>query len=158
MMTAWRVLKAKHRKAAFTGEGARIYGGRWNPAGVPVVYTAESLSLATLEIIVHLERIDLLRQHFVKIPVTFDDVLVYALPREKLPEDWNRLPPAETTQRIGYEWITQASFPILKVPSTVIPEEHNFLLNPTHPDFQSVSIGEARRFDFDSRLVENMAK
>lgn len=158
MITAWRVLKAKHRKTAFTGEGARIYGGRWNPAGVPVVYTAESLSLATLEIIVHLERMDLLRQRFVKIPVAFDDALVCVLPREKLPDDWNRLPPAETSQRIGGEWIAQARFPILKVPSTVIPEEHNFLLNPTYPDFQSISIGEARRFDFDSRLVENTAK
>lgn len=154
MITAWRVLKAKHGQTAFTGEGARIYGGRWNPPGYPVVYTAESLSLATLEILVHLQKVELLHQRFVNIPVTFDEALVFVLPREKLPEDWNRLPPPETTQRIGVEWIIQARFPILRVPSTIIPEEHNFLLNPIHPDFPFIHIGEARRFELDPRLIE----
>ena len=108
MTAAWRVLKAKHQKTGFTGEGARIYGGRWNPIGIPVIYTAESLSLATLEIIVHLEREELLRQRFVKIPVTFDTNLVLTLSRRKLPKNWNQLPPSEATQRIGHEWVLQA--------------------------------------------------
>ena len=154
MITAWRVLKATHQKTAFTGEGARIYGGRWNPIGIPVIYTAESLSLATLEIIVHLEREDLLHQQFVKTPVTFDTHLVLTLSRRKLPKDWNHLPPSEATQRIGHEWVLQAESSILKIPSTVTKEEHNFLFNPNHPDFRSIKIGNPQHFEFDPRLVE----
>ena len=154
MITAWRVLKSKHQKMAFTGAGARIYGGRWNPIGIPVIYTAESLSLATLEIIVHLERGELFYQQFVKIPVTFHSSQIFTISRKELPKDWRNLPPPESTQHIGYEWIVQAKFAILKVPSTVTNEEHNYLLNPHHPDFRTIVIGDPQLFEFDSRLKE----
>ena len=85
MMTAWRIAKQKHQSTGLSGEGARIYGGRWNPIGTPVIYAAESLSLATLEIIVHLEREQLLNKRFVKIPVTFETSLVVPLSRKRLP-------------------------------------------------------------------------
>ena len=154
MITAWRIAKQKHQFAGHSGEGARLYGGRWNPIGVPVIYTAESLSLATLEIIVHLEREQLLYKRFVKIPVTFETSLVYSLPRKKLPEDWGSLPPSESTQKIGQKWIEQAKYSILKIPSTVIREEYNFLINPAHPDFSAIEFGEPQRFEFDERLIE----
>ncbi len=151
-LTAWRVIKKKHRRTAFKGDGARIYGGRWNPVGTSVVYTAESLSLATLEIVVHLEREELIYTHFLKIPVTFDARMVTALSRNTLPKDWNRLPPSESTQKIGYKWISQSKFAVLKVPSTIIIEEYNYLINPNHPDFTGMKIGKAQRFKFDPRL------
>jgi len=154
MTTAWRIAKQKHLSAGLSGEGARIYGGRWNPAGVPVIYAAESLSLAALEIIVHLEREQLLYHRYVKIPVTFKNSLVYTLPRKKLPEDWDSLPPSESTQKMGRKWIEQAKHAILKIPSTVIREEHNYLINPAHPDFSAIEIGKPRRFEFDQRLIE----
>ena len=152
-LTVWRVIKKKHRRTAFKGDGARIYGGRWNPVGTSVVYTAESLSLATLEIVVHLEREELLYRHFLKIPVTFDSLQVTALNRNTLPKDWNRLPPSESTQKIGYKWISQSKFAVLKVPSTIILEEYNYLINPNHHDFVGMKIGKPQRFKFDPRLA-----
>ena len=151
-VTAWRVIKKKHLRTAFKGDGARIYGGRWNPAGTPVIYTAESLSLATLEIVVHLERAELLYTSFIKIPITFDAHTVHKVKRRALPNDWNRLPPSESTQKIGYQWILQSKFAVLKVPSTVIEEEYNYLMNPNHHDFSRMKIGKPQQYKFDPRL------
>lgn len=158
MTTVWRIAKQKHQFAGLSGEGARIYGGRWNPIGTPVIYTAESLSLATLEIIVHLEREQLLYNRFVKIPVTFESSLVFPLSRKKLCQDWDSLPPSESTQKIGQQWIERAKHTILKIPSTVIKEEHNFLINPAHPDFSVIQFGEPQRFEFDERLIEKYTR
>lgn len=154
MITSWRIVKDKHRHIAFSGEGARIYGGRWNPVGVPAISTAESLSLATLEILVHLENEQLLYQRFVKIPVSFDPSLIYSISRKDLPPDWNCLPPSESTQTIGLKWIRQAKHAILKVPSTVTSEEHNYIINPNHSDFTKIIIGKPKKFEFDARLIE----
>ncbi len=154
MITAWRIVKEKHQRTAFTGEGARQYGGRWNPIGIPVIYTAESLALATLEIIVHLGKEELLYQHFIKIPVSFNASEVFTFPRRKLPKDWAQLPPSESTQTIGHKWIMQAEYAILKVPSTIIKEEHNFLINPNHPNYPTMTIGDPQQFEFDPRLIE----
>jgi RES domain-containing protein len=158
MIAAWRIAKQKHQSTGQSGEGARIYGGRWNPIGIPVIYTAESLSLATLEIIVHLEREQLLYKRFVKIPVTFESSLVFPLSRKKLPKDWASLPPSESTQKIGQKCIEQAIHAILKIPSTVVQEEHNFLINPAPPDFSAIEFGEPQRFEFDERLIEKYAR
>jgi RES domain-containing protein len=154
MTTAWRIAKQIHHSTDLGGEGARLYGGRWNPIGTPVIYAAESLSLATLEIIVHLEREQLLYKRFVKIPVTFESSLVFSLSRNKLPRDWDSLPPSESTQKLGQKWVEQAKHTILKIPSTVIREEHNFLINPGHPDFSVIEFGNPQRFEFDERLIE----
>jgi RES domain-containing protein len=158
MITAWRIAKQTYQFTGSSGEGARIYGGRWNPIGIPAIYTAESLSLATLEIIVHLEREQLLYKRFVKIPVTFETSLVFPLSRKKRPKDWNSLPPSESTQKIGQKWIEQAKHAVLKIPSTVISEEHNFLINPAHPDFSAIEIGKPQRFEFDERLIEKYTR
>ncbi len=121
--------------------------------GTSVVYTAESLSLATLEIVVHLEREELFYTRFLKILVTFDSSQVTVLSRNTLPKDWNRLPPSESTQKIGYKWISRSKFAVLKVPSTIIMEEYNYLINPNHPDFAGMKIGKSQRFKFDPRLA-----
>lgn len=156
MITAWRIVKEKHQREAFTGEGARLYGGRWNPTGIPVIYTAESLSLATLEIIVHLGGEELLCRRFIKIPVSFNASEVFTFPRRKLPKDWTRLPPSESTQIIGHKWIVQTEYAVLKVPCTIIKEDHNFLINPNHPNFSAMKIGKPQRFEFDPRLIEKL--
>jgi RES domain-containing protein len=154
MITAWRIVKEKHQRTAFTGKGSRQYGGRWNPTGIPVIYTAESLALATLEIIVHLGKEELLYQHFIRIPVSFNASEVFTFPRRKLPKDWAQVPPSESTQTIGQKWIMQAEYAILKVPSTIIKEEHNFLINPNHPNYPTMKIGDPQQFEFDPRLIE----
>jgi RES domain-containing protein len=157
-ITSWRIVKAKHSAKAFEGQGARLYGGRWNPVGVPVIYTAQSISLALLEILVHLEREELLYQHFVKIPVSFDSSLVQVVKHQHLPEDWDHLPPSLSTQTIGRKWIQTSKFAVLKVPSTIVREEHNYLINPLHADVVKLSIGKIQSFDLDKRLINSLSK
>jgi RES domain-containing protein len=151
-ITAWRIVKFQHTKTAFDGEGARIAGGRWNKIGTPMIYTAGSLALAALETIVHLPKGELLKKLFFHIPVQFDSDLVFALNPPDLPADWDCIPPSEATQAIGTDWILKKRSVILKVPSTIIREESNYLINPVHPDFKMLSFGSPERFTFDPRI------
>lgn len=151
-ITAWRIVMAKHKDSAFDGEGARIAGGRWNKIGIPLIYTADSLALAALEIIVHLPTHDVLKKIFFHIPVQFDTELIALLDPADLPDDWDRFPPPESTQTIGTEWALKKKSVILKVPSTVIRNEFNYLINPLHTDFKKLSFGNPQRFVFDPRI------
>ena len=151
-ITAWRIIKAQHAHRAFDGEGARIAGGRWNKIGIPMIYTADSLALAALEIMVHLPGRELLKKLFLRIPVRFDSRLVRSLNLIDLPDDWDLLPPPDSTQTIGTGWVLKKESVLYKVPSTIIREEFNYLINPLHPDFKKLSIGSAQKFAFDPRI------
>jgi RES domain-containing protein len=151
--TGWRIVKKRYAANAFDGDGARRFGGRWNSPGVPMVYVASSRSLAVLEMAVYLDPAALLSS-FVLIPCEFDESLVTTLGRSTLPALWRRDPPLPALAAIGDAWIKQARSAVLAVPSAIIEEELNFLLNPTHPDFSRISIGEARDFSFDARLIK----
>ena len=152
-ITAWRITQKRYAEKAFSGLGAWLEGARWNPRGVYMVYTAESISLAALEMLVHLPGEALLHHLYVRIPVEFDSALVECLRPSDLPARWNSNPPAEATQKIGADWVRALQSPVLKVPSSVIPEEHNYLLNPLHPDFGALQIGAVDSFSFDKRMV-----
>ena len=151
MITAWRIVKAKHQDRAFDGEGARLYGGRWNIKGVPVVYLAESLALASLEIIIHLPGDELL-QKYVRIPVKFSPKLVSEVDVTGLSEGWDSDPAPASTKLVGNRWAKDQKSVVLKVPSAIIPEEYNYLINPLHPDFKKHSIGSPVAYFFDTRL------
>ena len=151
-ITAWRIVKAKHANSAFDGEGARIAGGRWNRIGIPMIYTADSLALAILEITVHLSKEDLLQKYYVHMSVQFDSTLVTLLDLAEIPDDWDSLPPSESTQNIGTQWALSQKSVILKVPSTVVRQEFNYLINPVHPDFKKLSIGTPETVVFDPRI------
>jgi RES domain-containing protein len=151
--TAWRIVKAQFKDSAFDGRGAQLAGGRWNKPGVPMIYTADSLALAALEIIVHLSHRDLLRKLYVRIPVQFDSGWVKWVDPADLRADWDSYPPSVSTQRIGTQWALKQESLVLRVPSTVIREQFNYLINPAHPDFSKLSIGKAGSFAFDPRLA-----
>ncbi|MCP4664988.1 MAG: RES domain-containing protein [Deltaproteobacteria bacterium] len=151
MITAWRIIKAKHQEKAFDGEGARLYGGRWNTKGIPVVYVAESLALASLEIIIHLPADELLHK-YVRIPVTFGPKLVSEVDVTGLSEGWDSDPAPAFTKLVGNRWIKDQKSVILKVPSAIIPEEFNYLINPFHPDLTKLSIGSPVAYFFDPRF------
>ena len=147
---AWRIIAGKYAGAAFSGEGALKYSGRWNSVGVGVVYTAQSIALATLEIIAGGATLKLLR-NYVKIHVEFEESAV-ASPGS-LPEDWNAYPPRRNTREIGDRWVRELRSLILKVPSAVIPEEFIYIINPQHPDAgKGLKIGGVEKFQFDPRL------
>jgi RES domain-containing protein len=151
IIRAWRLLKAKFADEAFSGEGAFKYGGRWNSVGIRVVYTAQSIALATLEILAGGAAIDLL-DDFVKIPVDFDESSI--LSHRPLPDGWNRYPPGRKTKDIGDTWVREMKTVVLKVPSAVIQEEFIYIINPLHPHAaNNLKIGKAEPFFADRRVV-----
>jgi RES domain-containing protein len=149
-ISAWRILHAKYSRDAFSGEGAFKYGGRWNSTSVRVVYTAQSIALATLEILAGGAPMSMLGD-FVKIPVDFDDSSVHSL--VKLPEHWNAYPPSRKTKEIGDTWVKESKSVVLKVPSAIIREEFIYIINPLHQNaHKSLHIGTTQKFHVDTRI------
>jgi RES domain-containing protein len=152
MIRAWRIVKTRYSANAFSGEGARRYGGRWNSSGVAMVYTSGSKSLATLELLVHLHTTSVLPS-FSICPVDFDDSLVEILDPATLPRDWRQSPPPISIQTVGDDWIARGSSVVLRVPSAVIETEHNYLINPAHTKFKKLVIGSMEVLELDPRLI-----
>jgi RES domain-containing protein len=152
MIRAWRLIKAEHADDAFAGEGARRGGGRWNSKGVRLVYTSGSLSLATLEVMVHTHFYSTLKS-YVFIPIDFDPGLLQSIAIEDLPDNWQADPIPRSVKIAGDRWIENQESVILKVPSAIIPIEFNYLINPSRPDFGKIVIHTPQKFDFDSRLL-----
>ncbi len=150
-MTAWRITKRKHARHAFSGEGAREFGGRWNNPGTAVVYTAQSQSLAALEMLVHLDSADLLEK-YVLLAADFDRSLVKVVDASNLPRNWRADPPPAQVRSVGDEWVLGGSSAVLQVPSVLVPGENNFLLNPGHQDLARIRFGTPLAFRFDARL------
>lgn len=153
MPTFYRICKTKYAATAFDGEGARLYGGRWNSVGTRMVYAASTLSLAILEILVHLENEDVLPNYSYIAVRCPENVIKNAAEITKLPKDWQSSPAPKELQQIGDNWINKNASAVLAVPSAVVPIELNYLLNPAHPDFSALEIGEPERLTLDSRLL-----
>ncbi len=151
MPTAWRIVKATRARSAFDGEGARRHGGRWNSPGVRLVYTAESASLAALELLVHLQASRLLAAYAL-VPARFDAALVETVAARDLPPRWREYPAPVALQEIGDGWARGRRTAVLQVPSSVVPVESHFLINPDHPEFRQIAIGAPERFELDPRL------
>jgi RES domain-containing protein len=151
-VTAWRITKRRHARTAFSGDGARLYGGRWNNPGTSIVYVAESQALAVLEVLVHLDSSALLEK-YVLIQVDFEDSLMSDLSRTALPKNWGENPVPPSVQAVGDRWIAAGSTAVLRVPSALVPGESNFLINPRHADFPKLKISKPKSFRFDPRLV-----
>ena len=151
-MVVWRIVQRRIAKHALTGEGARRFGGRWNSPGIAVVYTAQSQSLAALEILVHVDS-ELLLEHYVAIPIPIQESLITQIKASRLPRNWRAYPATKATRLLGDTWIIDQTSAVLQVPSAVIPTESNFLLNPNHPDFRNLVPGKPISFKFDSRLA-----
>lgn len=151
MRTVWRLVTSRFAQAAFTGEGARLYDGRWNRKGVPVVYTAGSQSLAMLEMLVQDEP---LRARYVMIPAILPTHLkIERIAPEQLPANWRDAAARQELQALGADWAKRRSSAVLAVPSAVIPAETNYLLNPLHPAFAKIEIGEPQDFVTDLRFL-----
>ncbi len=152
MTAAFRLVKKRYAREAFDGEGARLFGGRWNHRGTGVVYLSGSLSLAALEQFIHLGR-EGLSLSFVYFEILIPDgVSLSKINPGDLPGDWRSEPPSHTTMDIGTGWIRSGGSVLLQVPSAVIPVECNYLLNTAHPDMKLVKIGRSVPFAFDPRM------
>ncbi len=151
IIQAWRIVKIKHNSTAFSGEVARLYGGRWNSPGRSVVYVSSSISLVLLEVLVHLDSSRLLPAYFL-IRVDFDQSLVERLDPSKLPANWGGSPAPIEAQEIGDQWLKELKSPILAMPSAIVRQESSYLPNPKHPVFPKIAIGEPSPFQVDPRL------
>lgn len=137
---------------AFTGEGARLYGGRWNSIGSSVVYISQHLSLSALEMFVRLTSKNM-GLAFCAIPVDVPDSLhIETIYPDDLPKDWREEPPPKSTQDIGDRWMRSGISAALQVPSVIVPVEFNFVINPLHSDFKKIKIGKSHHFSFDPRM------
>jgi RES domain-containing protein len=163
MIPLWRLEKQESRvQEAFMGKGSSESGGRWNPKGSPVIYTSQNLSLASLEVLVNIPYLTLVtdRSQIIENQLT-REIIYIALDEEKfrveqvdkrmLPNGWRSInhinQPIDANtgkviltplQRIGKNWLEVQSTPILKVPSAIIPQEFNYIINPKHPDVDSL--------------------
>lgn len=153
IVESWRIVQSAFAAQAFSGEGAKVAGGRWNSRGHPVVYTAGSASLAMLEMLVHLQKPALLETYCIH-DLKFDDRWVQPVAMSDLPADWQAYPAPLATQRIGDDWISSATTAVLRVPSVINPLEWNYLINPMHKDFHRIKIGPQRAISFDPRLKD----
>ena len=152
--TIWRIVTARFADGAFSGEGARLFGGRWNRKGLPMVYTAESRSLALLEMMV---QDDPLRAHYLLIPAFVPSgVSLRELDAAELGDDWRALTARDRLQIRGNNWLQARESCILSVPSAVVPAERNFLVNPLHPDFSKIAIGKAESLETDVRSLRGL--
>ncbi len=151
-LPAYRITKRKWAATAFDGEAAQRYPGRWNLRGHPVIYTAASRSLAILEILVHYEDHELLNEHFICIPLRIPKECILELD-EPLPPDWRSDPPPASTRALGSGWLECGRSLALRIPSTLVPAENNYLINPRHEAFDELEILDPEPLDLDPRLV-----
>jgi RES domain-containing protein len=150
-MILYRIAKCNYIND-LTGTGARLYGGRWNSEGKSMVYLASSRSLAVLEVLVHIPPL-LMPNNYCSAEIEVPEKNIYTLDSKSLPNNWKDVSyPAELKQ-LGNNFIREAKYLMLKVPSSVVPEEYNYLLNPWHPDIKRVKIFKTSPFSFDERLL-----
>ena len=152
--SAWRIDKERYVATSFNGLGAAVDGGRWNSAGIRVIYASEHLAMAAQEKYVHLPKPVPARWRFVKFRIEFGTVRMQRLDPAKVPAGWQNSPPSALTQAIGDAWVQSGATAILAVPSVIIPEETNFLLNPAHPDFARITVSAPEPFVFDLRVAQ----
>lgn len=150
-LIVWRVSPAYHADKAMSGDGSYRRGGRWNPPGIRVVYCADSRALALVEVLANVRRPALLgTQPWVVMRVDVPADLVERPGR--VPESWRETPYPTATQAFGAEWVQSQRSVALRVPSVVVPGEFNYLLNPAHPQYAKVRVGQPEPFAFDPRL------
>jgi RES domain-containing protein len=151
-MRLWRLTRAIHVDAPLSGLGAKKHGGRWNSKGHAMVYTSESLELALLEALVHLDP-DLIPQDMQQICIEVEDSRVATL-TAPLPEGWDHPPPYRASvRRIGDRWLRDGTSLALAVPASVLPGRRNVLLNPMHKDLEVVRQVSVEPLPWPSRLI-----
>lgn len=153
-IAVYRICKTKYAPTAFDGEGAFRFGGRWNMRGTRIIYTAGSLALAALEMLVHLDDDSMLFKYSF-IPAQIPPGLILKIEDFRpLPKDWSASPAPLITQKIGDDWAKSGISAVLEVPTSIIPLEKNYLLNPLHPDYSQIILGTPEVFSFDARLAK----
>jgi RES domain-containing protein len=157
-LTVFRLGKHAYRDQLFTGQGGLYASGRWTPRGRPVVYTSASISLAVLEYTVNYRRRGWVPATVLGRAVIPASVRVKAISIGDLPANWFAAASPPQLQAIGGEWLERGETAVLKVPSAIVNEEWNYLLNPLHADFRRLRMGVPKPFSFDQRVARSRQK
>jgi len=155
-MLAYRITKNKYASDT-TGEGARLYGGRWNSIGTPMLYLSESRSLAAIEFLVHVP-VGILPKNLKIIEFELPEIKMKTLSLKQLPTDWDSYPAPDSLAEIGSNWIQSKKGLILKVPSVVSKGDFNLLCNPLHEKFKNINITNIFDYNFDKRFFRENIK
>ena len=150
-MLVYRICKEAYAND-LSGRGSNVYGGRWNSKGTSVLYTASSISLAMLETLVHLPRYLFLKDMVlvtIELPKTYPKTEILV---KDCPKFWDELPPHKNTQKIGDAWTTKNDELVLLVPSTIVAQETNYIINPSYSKFSGVKVKKIESISFDKRL------
>lgn len=150
-MILYRIVKCNYGDD-LSGTGARLYGGSWNSEGKPVIYLASSRALAILEVLVHLPPL-MMPDGYCLVDIEVPDNSVIQLQIDDLPPNWKDISAPIALTQIGNEFLKKQEHLLLKVPSSIVPMDYNYLLNPQHHGMKKVKILKKKPFDFDSRLV-----
>ena len=139
-----------------TGEGSRRHGGRWNHIGTPALYAASHRSLAMLEALVYTTFRQLTDYGLAVIHLP-DEAPVLTLTPEDLPYDWDAFPSRHSTAQLGTRLLQQGRYLAFRVPSSLLPEEQNIVINPLHPLMRQVQMASQRRLTFNERFKHIMS-
>jgi RES domain-containing protein len=135
-----------------SGSGARMFGGRWNSGGRSALYLASSRSLAVLEVLVHLPPL-MIPDDYCLVEIDVPDSSIVQIGIDELPDNWKDISPPIALKQIGDQFLKKGEFLLMKVPSSIVPMEYNYIANTLHPYMKKVKVFEKQPFDFDSRLV-----
>jgi RES domain-containing protein len=152
MPAAWRITTTPDPDRAFSGDGARTWGGRWNSKGTRLVYAADYPAAAVLEQLVQTSSVASLPIYNL-FRVTLQETMVSVIDSNTLPGTWRDPERDPAVQAIGDTWVAKRASLALQVPSAVAPHHVNYLLNPAHPDFATLTIAAPERFALDPRLL-----
>ena len=150
-MLVYRITKQKYA-ADLTGRGAAIAGGRWNRKGLPALYTAESRSLAILELLVHCGRIDDVYGRLVQTIEVMDSPAA-VITTDMLSNEWRAVPWKDETVKMGSAWLSGNENLVMQLPSAIVPAENNYLINPAHPEYSKVRIVGEEILNLDPRIA-----
>ncbi len=154
-LTVYRLGKYVYRHQLFSGDGGLHASGRWTPRGRAVVYSSGSISLAVLEYTVNYRRRGWVPATVLGRAVIPASVRVETVSIGTLPVNWFAAATPALLQMIGGDWLERGETAVLKVPSAIVTEEWNYLLNPSHADFRKFQIAVPKRFDFDQRVARS---
>ncbi|MEB3343784.1 RES family NAD+ phosphorylase [Okeania sp.] len=151
-LTVWRISHQKYIDIAWKGETYSHSRGRWNSKGTTLIYTSATLSLAALETLVCME-IENFGNIFLSICLTIpDNFPIKQVDESLLPQNWRDTSAPKILASIGDKWFNSKTTAVLRVPSAIIPQEYNYLINPLHPDYEKISIAPPRPFILDRNL------
>jgi len=156
-MLVYRLLQAAYRQEPLSGQGAALYGGRWNPKGLSLLYTTESPALSLLEVLVHINPRRIPAYYLVTIDVP-DSIQTYQV--EELPADWRATGTVQPlpSQTFLLDWLREPATLLVEVPSSIIPIMANYLINPRHPLFAGCQVVRSEPFEIDERLYDPMRR